>query len=207
MQALGAVVTVAEGDFDDAKEQARRHAAARPECVFVEDGEDDAITEGAGTIAIELLQAGDLDTVVVPLGDGALITGVGSWIKKHSPRTRIVGVCASGAPAMFESWRQGRVVATRSTQTIADGIEVRVPIARSVERIRSVVDEIVLVDDHTLIEAMKLAASTLGLLLEPSGAAGLAAIRVHKIPGDRIATVLTGSNVHPKLLSTLLAQK
>src|SRR5262249_54894568 len=142
-----------------------------------------------GTIGIELLEAGSIDTVVLPVGDGALITGVASWIKEHSPGTKIVGVCASGAPAMVESWRNGRIAKKKSTETIADGIAVRVPIAKAIDRIRNLVDEMVLVDDACLIGAMQLAASALGLLLEPAGAAGLAAIRAHKLPGDRLATV------------------
>ena len=201
---FGAKVTRAGADFEAAKDHARRYAVAHPECIFVEDGEDEAITEGAGTIAIELLEAGSIDTIVLPLGDGALITGVASWIKEQSPATRIVGVCASGAPAMAESWKKGSVFATASTDTIADGIAVRVPIAKAVERIQKLVDEIVLVDDTSLIEAMQLTASALGILLEPAGAAGLAAIRAHQLPGDRLATVLTGSNVHPKLLPQIV---
>jgi len=105
---------------------------------------------------------------------------------------------------MVESWKKGSVSATASTDTIADGIAVRVPIAKAVARIQELVDEIVLVDDRSLIETMQLTASALGLLLEPAGAAGLAAIRAHEIPGDRLATVLTGSNVHPKLLPQIL---
>ena len=68
----------------------------------------------------------------------------------------------------------------------------RVPVPESVVRLVALVDDMVLVDDSDLLEAMQLSAQTLGLLLEPSGAAGLAAIRVHNLPGDRLATVLTG---------------
>jgi threonine dehydratase len=139
----------------------------------------------------------------VPLGDGALITGIAMWMKEHSPRTKIVGVCAAGAAAMEVSWRAGRTVSIANADTIADGIAVRVPVAESVTRIISLVDDIVLVNDSQMLEAMRIAASTLGLLLEPSGAAGLAAIRAHTFPGDQLATVLTGSNVHPELLAKM----
>jgi len=67
------------------------------------------------------------------------------------------------------------------------------------------VDDIVLVDDSQMLDAMRVAFSTLGLILEPSGAAGLAAIQAHPIPGERLATVLTGSNVHPELFRELIA--
>jgi len=203
IKSFGATVTVAGRDFEGAKENARA-AARQTGRLFVEDGEEDAITEGAGTIGVELFASGPLDTIVVPVGDGALITGVATWIKAHSPRTRIVGVCAAGAPAMAESWRTGRVIATQSSETIADGMAVRVPVAKAVDRIGKLVDDMVLVDDAALIEAMRLVFSTLGLLLEPSGAAGLAAIRFHSLPGERIATILTGSNVHPGMLPELV---
>jgi threonine dehydratase len=205
MRALGAKVTLAGADFDAAKQNARRHAADHPNCLFVEDGAEDAITEGAGTIGLELLAAGTIDTVVVPLGDGALINGVAAWIKDRSPRTHVIGVCAEGSPAMLESWRKGRAVAVEA-HTIADGIAVSAPVPKSVELMKNLVDDIVLVSDDALIEAMRLSLSALGLLLEPAGAAGLAAIRRHQLPGDRLATILTGSNIHPQMLATIVGQ-
>jgi len=104
---------------------------------------------------------------------------------------------------MEQSWRAGRVVTLSSANTIADGISVTAPVVQSLERMRSLVDDIVLVEDSQLLEAMRLAISTLGIILEPSGAAGLAAIRAHDLPGDRLATVLTGGNAHPDLLAKM----
>ena len=86
--------------------------------------------------------------------------------------------------------------------TIADGIEVRVPVQKAVEKMKNLV--IVLVNDDTLVEAMRLSASALGFVLEPSGAAGLAAIRHHELPGERLATIMTGSNIHPQMLAKLV---
>jgi threonine dehydratase len=149
------------------------------------------------------MSAGPFDTVVIPVGDGALITGIARWIKAHAPDTRVVGVCASGAPCMALSWRARTPVSTERSDTIAEGIEVRVPVPESVARLVALVDDMVMVDDDDLLQAMQLSAQTLGLLLEPSGAAGLAAIRVHDLPGDRLATVLTGSNVRPEHLRGL----
>ena len=224
MRSLGARVTLAGGDFDAAKQNARHYAAGHPDCLFVEDGADEAITEGAGTIALELVAAGAIDTFVVPLGDGALITGIAAWMKFRSPRTRIIGVCPKATPAMLHAWRNARAVPAVSgvphlspplrdmrnlesshvTHTIADGIAVTAPVPKAVEKIKDLVDDIVLVDDDSLIEAMRLSAFTLGLILEPAGAAGLAAIRVHEIPGERIATILTGSNLHPEMLGRIV---
>ena len=104
---------------------------------------------------------------------------------------------------MALSWRTGKPVSTERSDTIAEGIEVRVPVPESVVRLVALVDDMVLVDDTDLLEAMQLSVQTLGLLLEPSGAAGLAAIRVHKLAGNRLATVLTGSNLRPEHLRLL----
>ena len=214
MRSFGAEVTLCDGDFDVAKDNARQQAAEHPQCVFVEDGAEDAISEGAGTIAVELLAAGSIDTVVVPLGDGALISGVAAWIKHRSPATQIIAVCPAATPAMLHAWRKARGNSgpsrnerkvNQATHTIADGLEVRLPVQKAVENIRDLVDDIVLVDDDALIEAMRLSAAALGLVLEPSGAAGLAAIQRHRLPGERLATILTGSNIHPQMLASLVA--
>ncbi|WP_284466840.1 pyridoxal-phosphate dependent enzyme [Actinomadura madurae] len=138
------------------------------------------------------------DAVVLPVGDGALINGVGRWMKEHAPGTRIVGVNVEGAPSMLESLRAGRAVCIDRARTFADGIAVRSPPEASVRRARALVDEITLVTDEAIAAAMELAAHTLGIVLEPAGAAGLAAIAEGMVPGDRLATVLTGANPRPE---------
>jgi threonine dehydratase len=205
MEAFGARVTAFGRDGTAAEDAAREFAAMTPGCVLIDDGEDPSVAEGAGTIGIELLRAGPLDTIVIPVGGGALIAGVARWIKEHAPTTHIVGVCASGAPCMALSWRAGKPVSTEKTETIAEGIDVRVPASEeSVKRICALVDDMVLVDDDDMLEGMRLAVRTVGLLLEPAGAAGLAALRVCDLPGERVATVLTGSNLRAEQLRSLL---
>ncbi|CCH27858.1 pyridoxal-phosphate dependent enzyme [Actinosynnema sp. NPDC047251] len=189
MRSLGATVHQIEGDFTGAKDTARRHAE-RTGAIFIEDGKDPAISEGAGSIAVELLTAGlALDAAVLPVGDGALITGMARWLKEHSPSTKIIGVCAQGAPVLAHAW------AGRTHTGPVDTIAVRVPVPEAVTRLKALVDDIVLVDDDAIRRAADTALHTLGLVLEPAGAAGLAAIAAHDIPGETIATVLTGSNV------------
>jgi threonine dehydratase len=200
MQSFGAHVIAAGHDSAAAEAVAREYVDATRDTVYVEDGREPAIAEGAGTIGLELLETGPIDTLVVPVGDGALISGIARVLKERAPTTRIVGVCASGAPSMALSWRARAPVTTEESATIAEGIEVRVPVPESVSRLVALVDDMVLVEDDALLDAMRLAINTLGLLLEPSGAAGLAAIRAHDLPGSRLATVLTGSNVRPEHL-------
>jgi threonine dehydratase len=204
MRSLGAQVTVVNGEGDAAGDAAQARARERTDASFVVDGYEPAIAEGAGTIGVELLRSGPFDAVVVPVGDGALINGVACWVKAHAPASRIIGVCAQGAPSMVHSWRAGRPVPTDRADTIAEGIAIHSPVAQSVQRMRALVDDMVTVPDTALLEMMRVAANTLGVLLEPSGAAGLAAIAIHDLPGERLATVLTGSNPRPDLLAALL---
>lgn len=201
METFGARVVAAGPDGSSAREAAAAHAERHPGRVHLQDGVQAAIAEGAGTIGVELTRrapASGFDAVVLPVGDGALINGVARWMKEHAPRTRIVGVNAEGAPSMLESLRAGRAVGLDRARTFADGIAVRRPAEASVRRAGALVDEIVLVPDEAIAAAMDLAARTLGIVLEPAGAAGLAAIAEGAVPGDRLATVLTGANPRPE---------
>ena len=197
MRALGATVVLEGADFDAAKEAGKRHAEATG-ALWVEDGLAPEIAEGAGTIALELERMKTpLDAVLVPLGDASLVNGIGTWFKRFSPATKVIAVCAAGAPAMELSWRAGRAVSTTTIDTIADGIAVRVPIAEAVAEMRSAVDEVMLVTDEDLIAAMRMLQGDAGLIVEPAGAAGLAAAlkRRAEFAGMRVAVALTGGNI------------
>jgi threonine dehydratase len=195
MRALGATVHLAGRDFDEAKSAARRWGASEG-VPFVEDGREAAIAEGAGSIGVELAGWPEpFETVLVPLGNGALIGGIGAWLKAVSPETRVIGVCAVGAPAMRDSLRAGRPIETDRVDTIADGIAVRVPVPESLDYLSSVVDDVVLVSDDAMREAMDLVLAETGLGSEPAGVAGLAALLEHPdLRGGLVATPLCGSN-------------
>lgn len=197
MRELGAIVTLAGRDFDEAKAHAREHAR-RYGIEFIEDGRDIAITEGAGSMAVEMATWPEpIESVIVPLGNGALLGGIGAWMRHAAPATRIIGVCAERAPAMRESMLAGRLIETTSADTIADGIAVRVPVPEALDYLHPVVDDIVLVSEGSLRAATQLVQSETGLVAEPAGAAGVAALIEH--PGLRtaglVATPLCGSNV------------
>ena len=197
MRRLGAEVRLSGSDFDDAKNRARDFARETGGC-FIEDGREPAIAEGAGTIAVELCRWKEtIDFTLVPLGNGALLAGIGRWMKAHSPATRVIGICAAGAPAMALSLRDGNVQSTESMATIADGIGVRVPVPEALADLDSVVDEILLVDDDAMIRAMRFLFRDHGLLIEPAGVAGLAAAFAFKdrFQGAWIATPLCGGNL------------
>ncbi|MBV8998969.1 MAG: pyridoxal-phosphate dependent enzyme [Solirubrobacterales bacterium] len=191
MRALGARVHEAA----QPGQAARQHVAASAARLLVLDGLRPEMAEGAGTIAVELEAAGPVDLAVVQVGDGALISGVACWLKHASPQTRVVGVCASGAPAMARSFAAGHVVSTPGTDTIATAIAISEPIGESLARVLALVDEIVLVDDEHLRSAQRLILDTLGIAVEPAGAAGVAALARHRerLPSGRTAVLLTGA--------------
>jgi len=196
MRALGAEVRLEGRDFDAAKALGRAWAEGR-NLPFIEDGREPWITEGAGTIGRELLARDDaFDAVVVPLGNGALLNGVARWLKAASPATEVIAVCARGAPSMERSWRAGAVVETETAETIADGVAVRVPIPEAVTDMRGLVDDVVLVDDDTIRRAMDRVQRHAGIILEPAGALGVAAIMndPDRYRDGRIATILCGGN-------------
>lgn len=206
MRALGAEVVLAGDDFDAAKAHARRRAESTG-AMFVEDGTLAPIAEGAGTIALELTGLQQrLDAVLVPLGDGALINGIGVWMRDRSPGTMVIGVVADGAPAMDLSWRAHRVISTESTSTIADGIAVREPVAEAVREMEGNVDDVVRVSDGEIVDSMRMLLNDAGLVTEPAGAAGLAAAA--RLRGDfagrRVGVIVTGGNISSDDLARLL---
>jgi threonine dehydratase len=190
-------VRIAGDDFDAAKDAAKAYATEIGG-VMIEDGLAAEVSEGHGTMAIELLEHGDAyDAVVIALGNGAMLTGMARWFKAASHATRVYGVCARGADSMEKSWRTQNMLQTKTADTIADGIAVRVPIPEAVSDMQGIVDDVLLVDDAHIVEAMRLCFSQAGLLVEPAGAAGLAGIVAHRemFAGQRMATVLCGSNL------------
>jgi threonine dehydratase len=168
---------------------------------MAEDGLEPEIAEGAGSIAVELLSGRPaFDAIVAPLGNGSLLNGNARWVKAASPATRMIGVCAAGADSMRSSFERGEPVETTNAHTIADGIAVRVPIPESITDMRGLVDEVQVVTDAQIIEAMRLLYTHTGLLIEPAGAAGVAMILTHRdtFADQQVATVLCGGNVTEK---------
>ncbi len=207
MRRLGADVRLSGHDFDAAKLAARAHAAETG-ARLVEDGAEPAIAEGAGTIALEITGAGvALDAALISLGNGALATGMGAWLRHAAPETQVIGVVAAGAPSMRLSFEAGRAVPTSTADTIADGIAVREPVPFAVECMTATLDAVVAVEDATIRHAMRLLHEHVGLVVEPAGAAGLAALLMEpdRWRGRRVGTVLCGGNVSPEQLRAWLA--
>jgi threonine dehydratase len=205
MRLLGADVRTVGEDFDAARAAAGAHAAETGWQLLV-DGQDPWIAVGAGCIAAELTGAvsrGDLPpmaAVFVPVGNGALIGGVGTRLKAEAPTTRVIGVQAERAPAMTLSWQRQQVIETQSASTVADGIAVRVPVPEALEVMYDSVDRMVLVSERAILDAQAELSEALPLAIEPSAAAAWAATRQERrdiAPAGAVAIILTGGNVSP----------
>lgn len=200
MQALGARVIEHGEDFDEARGASEAYAAANDAELLV-DGDDPRISTGAATMAIEItdaVAAGDLPepaVAIIPVGNGALINGVGSWLRATAPGTRIVGVQAALADAMTRSWQADRPIDTATAATYADGIASRVAIPRAVGLLRGRVDEMRTVSEADLHAAQDVLTAALGITVEGAAAASWAGLLAGERPTGAALLVITGSNI------------
>ncbi len=200
MRRLGATVHEVSPAEGNGKAVARR-MAAETGLLLIEDGLHPEIDAGAGGIAHELTEAGiEPEVLLIQIGDGALAGGVGAWIRARSPRTRMVGVVATMAPSLARSIEADRDIEA-PFETIAEGMAVSHPVPGAVFRLRQVLDEVVLVTDEAMLRAMRLLMDAAGVIAEPSGAAGIAAIMSDpaRYRGREVVSIVTGSNIDPAL--------
>ena len=201
----GAEVRFTDGALDDAVTAAKQWAADYG-AVFVPPFDDARVIAGQGTLGVELHeQAPEARTVVVPVGGGGLVSGVAAAYRALQPATRIIGVEAAGAASMVASLAAAVPCALTSLATICDGIAVKSPSALTLAHVRALVDDVVVVDDDAVGEALVVLLERAKAVVEPSGAAGLAAVMTGAVRSDQpIAVVLSGGNVDSLLLSKLI---
>jgi threonine dehydratase len=199
MRALGATVIEIGDDFDAARGASEAYAAEHG-AVLVIDGDDARISTGAATLALEVTEgvaAGLLPApavAAVPVGNGALINGVGAWLRGAAPGCRVVGVQAEAAAAMTLSWKAGRPIDTDSAATYADGIASRVAIPLAVELMRGRVDDMITVSEAELRAAQAELTEDLGITVEGAAAASWAGLLAGERPGGPALVIVTGSN-------------
>jgi threonine dehydratase len=197
----GAEVRLVGADFGAAASAAREHARALG-AVFVHPFDHRDVIAGQGTLAAEIAEQTDaIGTVVVPVGGGGLISGIAVALRGLTTGVRIVGVEAAGAAAFPESLRAGAPVSLSHMATIADGIAANAPSELTLRHVSELVDEVVSVTDEAIAEALVFAAERMKLVLEPAGAAGIAAVlqRTTKLVPP-VVVVLSGGNIDPLLL-------
>jgi threonine dehydratase len=203
---LGAELRRAGADMDEAKELGRAEAERRG-VPFFEDGAEPAQYEGYAAIGDEILdQLGEPPAaVVVPVGNGALLGGVGRAVLARSPETLRVGVVAAAAPVMADSFEAGRPVPGDSAETFADGMAVRVAIPYAVDVVNEVATHMLRVSERELAVAVGAFADA-GIRVEGAAAAGLAALP--RLPGleGPVVLVVTGRNIDKDLLERARTQ-
>ena len=199
MRVLGAEVVLVGEDFDAARTESETHAA-REGLALIVDGEDARISTGAATLALEVtdaVEAGALPAPVVvsvPVGNGALINGVGSWLREALPACRVVGVQAESARAMTLSFEAGRPIDTDTADTFADGIASRIALPPAVALMPGRVDEMRTVTETEIRDAQAILTEELGITVEGAAAASWAGLLVGPIPDGPALVIVTGSN-------------
>jgi threonine dehydratase len=201
MRSFGARVIEHGHDFDAAREEVARLASVEDRHYIHSANEPDLIN-GVGTYAVEIIEEmarrrERIDAIFVPIGLGSGICGVITAFRALSPGTRIVGVQATGAPSIYLSWREGRIVETAEARTFADGVATRVPASLTFEIIRHGVDEIVLVDDAAIARAIRMLWRTTHNMAEGAGAIATAALcdRRTSYAGQTVVSILCGGNL------------
>lgn len=207
IQRAGAEVVMAGSGYDEAFAAARDLAAQRG-AVYLHAFDDPVVIAGQGTVAREMLEdRPDLDAIVVPVGGGGLLAGTALAIAEAHANVRLVGVQAAGACAFADALRSGSVVAGGAA-TIADGIAVREPAARTVAIARANGTTMLIVTDEAIARAMVLLLERHKLLAEAAGAAGVAAMLdgPAELAGKRVGIIVSGGNIDPNLLGKVLQQ-
>lgn len=195
-------------DYDEAEEYAWELQQLEG-LTFIHAFSDPEIIVGQGTIGLEILEKlPDVETVVVPIGGGGLISGIAVAVKNLNPKVKVMGVQPEASPAMYNSIKAGKVVETPIEDTIADGLAGRFVTELTLSLTKKYVDNLILVSEDAINIAVNLILESEHLLIEGAAAVGVAALLENKIrSSNKTVIVLTGRNVDIDLIKSLLGNK
>jgi threonine dehydratase len=209
MKAWGAEIVDHGRDFDDAKARCEE-IGAKEGLRYVHSANEPDLIAGVGTCALEIFdELPDPDVLLVPVGLGSGICGASIVAAARRPATRVIGVQSEGAPAVTLSWRSGKPVETDAIRTFAEGMATRAPASLTMEIMRRLVHDIVLVDDESLRDAIRLLLRVTHNLAEGAGAAPTAAafkLR-EQFAGKKVVGVFSGGNLDLRELARILNSK
>lgn len=196
-EGYGAEVVLAGTIYDEAYARARE-ICEETGAEFIHPFDDEDVMAGQGTIALEILRdLPGVDMIFVPVGGGGLISGIASYVKQINPRVQIIGVQAAGASAAVDAFHSADPKPCEYVHTIADGIAVKKPGDTTMEYINTYVDRMITVSDADIAATILLLLERTKQVVEPSGAASLAALLDGKIDvrGKKVVCVLSGGNI------------
>jgi threonine dehydratase len=206
MRALGAEVVLHGRDFDEAREHCEKLAADRG-YRYIHSGNEPALVAGVGTYTLEILEAQpDTEVIVVPVGGGSGAAGACVVAKSVRPSVQVIGVQSAAAPAAQRSW-QARALLTDDNSTMAEGLATRTSFELPQQILWDKLDDFVLVPDDALLSATRTMIEKTRNLVEPAGAAALAAVLADagRFAGRNVAVVCSGGNISPAQLVALWA--
>ena len=209
MRRLGATVIAHGADYDQARSYIERELAEDP-ARYVHSANEPALIAGVGTMGFEIFEdCPDPDVILVPIGLGSGVCGTGIVARARRPQTRVIGVQADGASAVSDTWHSGEWTTSETADTWAEGMATRVPAEMTLEIMREVVDDVLLVSDDDLRRACRTYLDQTHNLVEGAGAASLAAAVVHRdrFQGQTVVGIVSGGNLDPDELPTLLASE
>jgi threonine dehydratase len=204
MRALGAEVIFHGRDFDDAREYCEKLARERG-YRYIHSANEPALIAGVATCALEILEAQpSIDAIVVPVGGGSGLAGASIVARAVRPSIEVIGVQAEAAPAAYRSWR-ARALLEDTTTTLAEGLATRTAFEQTQRIMWDLVDDFVLISETELLQATRLMIEKTRNLVEPAGAAPLAAVLAapERFAGRSVAIVCSGGNISPEQLVSL----
>src|SRR6202035_2138058 len=204
MRAMGAEVVFHGRDFDEAREHSEKQATEHG-YRYIHSGNEPSLVAGVATYTLEILEAQqDTEVIVVPVGGGSGAAGTCVVAKTVRSSVQVIGVQSEAAPAAYHSWRAGTLVED-TTSTFAEGLATRTAFELPQQILRDLLDDFVLVAEDALKEATRLMISKTRNLVEPAGAAALAAVldAPERFAGRKVAIICSGGNISPAQLAEL----
>jgi threonine dehydratase len=204
----GRITVELTGDDTDAAEAEARRRDDANDAIYVPPYNDPDVIAGQATVGVEIVEEWpEVDAIVVPIGGGGLIGGIGLWAKAVKPGMRVIGVQPTASPPMYAHFETGTTEPMPIAPTIADGVAGNIERASITWKLcRQVVDEVVLVDEEEVRDAMRWAIEVPHTLLEGSAVLGIAALLAGRIDvaGQHVSVVTTGRNVSPETVRSVL---
>jgi len=208
-KSYGAKVILHGNDYDDSSSSIKEMAEKENKTI-IPAFEDIDVIAGQGTIGLEIVEdLQSIDEIYIPIGGGGLISGIAIVLKSLKPSIKIIGVESSAFPTMKASILENKITKTQTGYSIADGIAVKTPGQTTFEIVKKYVDEIVLIDDLSIVKTMFLLMERSKIVAEPAGAVSLAYIlsdKKNKSKNKNIVSIISGGNVDMYLLGQVVAK-